>query len=105
MDFGAWVDAGLVDRLMLGCWSGGPGRRGEPVDLSAWKQRASGTATRVLGAVDNAAESDEPTQLHEAAAVLRRIAAQTDGVYLFNTPPATLALLLDRARPAADPQP
>jgi hypothetical protein len=101
IDLPAWIEERLVDRLMLSCWSGGPGRRGEPVDLTAWTRLAHGTGIRILGEVDNATEMREPDKLGEAEQVIRRLNALSDGVYLFNTPPASLAFLLEKAGQAA----
>ncbi|MFA6107154.1 MAG: hypothetical protein WDA75_00165 [Candidatus Latescibacterota bacterium] len=100
IDLQAWIEEGLVDRLMLSCWSGGSGRRGEPVELTSWTRLARGTGIRILGEVDNATEMSEPEQLRQAGEVIRRINALSDGVYLFNTPPASLAFLLERANQA-----
>lgn len=104
IDLEGWIAAGLVDRLMLSCWSGGPGRRGAPVNLLPWVRAAHGTGTRILGEFDNVTEVPDPLSLAEAERHLREVAALTDGLYLFNTPPASLALLLDQAaRPQGRP--
>ncbi len=99
IDLEGWIAAGLVDRLMLSCWSGGPGRRGAPVNLLRWVRAAHGTQTRILGEFDNVTEVPDPPSLAEAERHLREVASLTDGLYLFNTPPASLALLLDNAAP------
>ena len=98
IDIPTWIGEGLVDRLMLSTWSGGPGRRGAPVDLSPWMERARGSRTRILGEIDNAWELSEPEGLREAEAVIRQTAATSDGVFLFNIQPYALALILEGAR-------
>jgi hypothetical protein len=93
----AWIEEGLVDRLILSTWSGPLGRRGQPVDLVPWMRLAHGRGTLVLGEVDNAAEVSDPASLREAEQVIRQISALSDGIFLFNTQPYHLALLLEGA--------
>ncbi|MBI2505038.1 MAG: hypothetical protein HYW07_17605 [Candidatus Latescibacteria bacterium] len=98
IDIPTWISEGLVDRLMLSAWSGGPGRRGMPVELAPWVEQARGSRTRILGEIDNAWELPEPERLREAESVIRQIAATSDGVFLFNIQPYALALILEGAR-------
>ena len=92
-----WMAEKWVDLLMLSVWSGGGGRR-TPVDLAPWMERARGSETQVLGTVDNAADPPEPERMAESEQVIRQTHAASDGVFLFNTQPFHLALLLKHGR-------
>ncbi|MEW6752067.1 MAG: hypothetical protein AB1505_13970 [Candidatus Latescibacterota bacterium] len=95
IDLEGWIREGLVDRLMLSCWSAPRGRRGPPLDPGPWAAMARGTGTQVLGEIDNAADESEPHFLGEALQVIRQTAARCDGVYMFNCPPENLARVLE----------
>lgn len=92
-----WINEKLVDILMVGVWSGGAGRRAKPVDIKPWMDMAQGSQTKVLGVIDNAAELQESEYLRESEEVIRSINSHSDGVFLFNTQPLHLALLLEGA--------
>ena len=92
-----WIAENLVDILMLSVWSGGRGRRTKPVDIEPWIELARGSETHVLGTIDNAADPPEPEYLAEAEKAIRSISSTSDGVFLFNTQPLHLALLLENA--------
>lgn len=98
IDLSAWIAEGWVDRLMLSTWSGGPGKRGLPVDLSPWVERARGTRTRVLGEIDNPCDMPEPEHLQKAESVIRLVDSTSDGAFLFNAHPYILAAVLEGAR-------
>jgi hypothetical protein len=93
-----WIAEGWVDLLMMSVWSGLHGRRRKPVDIGPCVRAARGNSrTQVLGAIDNSQALPEPEHLRESEAVIRSIHAALDGVYLFNTQPLHLALLLEGA--------
>lgn len=92
-----WITEHLVDILMMSVWSGGRDRRGKAVDLKPWMELARDSTTQILGVIDNAADPPEPEHLAEAEQVIRLTSATSDGVFLFNTQPLHLALLLKGA--------
>ena len=52
---------------------------------------------QVLGEIDNSQALPEPEHLRESAEVIRPVSAAADGVFLFNTQPFHLAMLLEGA--------
>jgi len=92
-----WMAEKLVDTLMVSVWSGGD-RRGTPVDLEPWMEMAQGGEMQVLGTADNAANPPEPEHMAEAEQVIRLVNMASDGVFLFNTQPFDLALLLEHGK-------
>ncbi|MFH1008253.1 MAG: family 10 glycosylhydrolase [Candidatus Latescibacterota bacterium] len=93
-----WIAEGWLDYLMMSVWSGLHSRREQPVELSQWGQGADVPGeTKVLGAIDNAQALPEPAHFRESVEVIRSLGAKSNGVYLFNTQPFHLALLLKGA--------
>jgi hypothetical protein len=93
-----WIAEEWVDLLMMSVWSGLHRRRKQPVDLTQWVHAArGGSRTQVLGAIDNSQALPEPEHFRESEAVIRSVSVKLDGVYLFNTQPLHLALLLEGA--------
>ena len=92
-----WIAEEWVDLLMMSVWSGLHGRRERPVDLTPWVQEARSRGKQVLGEIDNSQALPEPEHLRESAEVIRSVSAASDGVFLFNTQPLHLAMLLEGA--------
>ncbi len=83
---------------MMSVWSALRSRRRKPVDISPCVHAARGNSrTQVLGAIDNSQALPEPEHFRESEAVIRSVSSKLDGVYLFNTQPLHLALLLEGA--------
>jgi hypothetical protein len=92
-----WIAEEWVDLLMMSVWSGPIGRRGEPVDITPWVNMARGSGTQVLGTIDCSHYLPELEHLRESEEVIRSVSRKSDGVFLFNTQPLHLALLLEGA--------
>ncbi|MCK5526106.1 MAG: family 10 glycosylhydrolase [Candidatus Latescibacteria bacterium] len=93
-----WIAEGTVDLLMMSVWSGLHERRMQPVDMTEWMDAAHESGkTKVLGTIDNAHALHDSAHLQESTEVIRSVDARSDGVYLFNTQPLHLALLLEGA--------
>jgi len=93
-----WIAERWVDLLMMSVWSGPAGRRGKPLDITHWVNMARDSGTQVLGTIDNSQALPDPEHLRESATVLCSVSRKSDGVFLFNTQPMHLALLLEGAR-------
>lgn len=91
----AWAAEGLVDILMLSAWSGVAGQRDHVFQVEPWMTVTRGTRMKVFPMVNNAADVSDPESLREAEQTIAEYDGKSDGVFLFNTQPYQLALVLE----------
>ena len=100
LDPETWIREGLVDYLMPSLFST-DWKMTQAVAMPAWVRTAKGTSTNVFGCGMNLLPK-EPERLNGETCkmimeVLRRIDAQYDGIFLFNTSPHQLAEIMHMA--------
>lgn len=100
LDPEAWIREKLVD-VLIPCVYTVHLPMPQAVDLRPWVKMAQGSATRVYGGVFNITAKMTPKECQRTVEVMNLVAAQSEGVFVFNSQPAQLAAVLDRA--AAEP--